>query len=168
MCNFRHFVSSSHDQMICTAYGLRELSLAENYLQELSSPLYQLTNLRKLNLSQNRIHNIEVVHLTRLISLTELDLENNLLSSMPFRLATLNLNNLKLNNNLLVSNLSYPHYLLENNGVHVHLHPKNSRLAPQDSIVASRVFFLGDRQSGMSSHGSHFCSTVLIGDRLHI
>ena len=136
--------------MIYTAYGLRELSLAENYLQELSSSLYQLTNLRKLDLSNNRIHNIEVNQLTLLSNLTELNLENNLLSSIPFRLATLSLNNLKLNNNLLVSNLSYPHYLLENNGVHVHLHPKNSRLAPQDSIIASRVFFLGDRQSGMN------------------
>jgi len=127
---------------------LEELNLSRNYITHITEELYVLTNLRKLDLSHNLIRFIAPRGIENLKKLEYFNLEDNLLSELPFGLGEiLNLKELNIMENLFVSCFSYPHYTLAKNGTKVKV--QWEKLTPLERIPICRLYFLGSRDSCM-------------------
>ena len=105
---------------ILSLVRLEELNLSGNYLTHITEELYVLKNLRKLDLSHNLIRFIAPRGIENLKKLEYFNLEDNLLSELPFGLGEiLKLKELNIMENLFVSCFSFPHYTLAKNGTTV-------------------------------------------------
>eukprot|EP01089_Gocevia_fonbrunei_P013733 TRINITY_DN3580_c0_g1_i1.p1 TRINITY_DN3580_c0_g1~~TRINITY_DN3580_c0_g1_i1.p1 ORF type:complete len:275 (+),score=28.36 TRINITY_DN3580_c0_g1_i1:163-987(+) len=84
--------------------NLEVLSLADNEISEISSKISNLKNLKKLNLNNNQISHLSSTICIGLSSLVTLQLDNNILKSIPKQISELTLlTELSLGNNKIVA-----------------------------------------------------------------
>ena len=129
------------------------MDLSNNRITQLSSDLYRLVNLEKLDLSGNLLDTLPLGDISSLEKLTYLDLSNNLFSVLPFRLSCLSLEYLNVAQNLFISSHAFPHLALKAKGTQISLTNSNTKFSPLYSIPTCRLFFLS---------GTSDCSTYLV------
>ena len=108
-----------------------------------------MRSLERLNLSDNFIEHIESCGITQLENLKYLNLENNLLTSLPFGMGQLPIEELLVSKNLLMSPICFPKNALFSKGLAKTYEGKLYMDINNVNFNSTRLFFLGSRESRM-------------------
>lgn len=123
--------------------------------------MYSLKSLERLNLSDNFIEHIEPCGITQLENLKYLNLENNLLSSLPFGMGQLPIEELLLSKNLFVSPICFPKNAFFSKGLAKNYEGKLHMDINNVNFNSTRLFFLGSRESRMFVNNISYILLIL-------